>query len=171
MPEAPIPVPRKLPALLYLGAAFVLIDQATILLAAAFPAEIGSPQWRFGVVGLAAGRFSPLLLADLMVVAAATLGGHLRALRVLGAIHLVLPLLLLGLTANFALDAVQVRRTLPVRSQQSMVPAAIRAAILLVVLAIASAWVGVRAWSAGKWTVAPERGTRPLVVGSDREGA
>jgi len=171
MPEAPIAVPRKLPALLYLGAAFVLIDQATIVLATAFPAVLESPQWRFGAVGLTAGRFSPLLLADLMLVSAAMLAGHLRALRVLGAIHLVLSLLLLGLTANFALDAIQVRRTLPVRSQQSMVPAAIRAAMLLLVLAIGTAWIGVRAWGAGKWTVASERGARPLVVGSDREGA
>src|SRR5690349_10414084 len=85
---------RFLGAALYLVAALVIVDQVGELLIALRPWELGSPHWRFGAFGLAAGRMTILVLIDGVLVIAAALRGNVLLLRIWAVVHFVVGLAL-----------------------------------------------------------------------------
>lgn len=130
--------------ILYLAAAVVLVDQAAILAASVYPLATDSVNWRFGAVGLAAGRATPFLLADLMLLAAGMLAGHRVFLRVLGGIHVLVGVLLLGILAMFVLDTLEIRQLIPLDGRRQALASATRAAVALAVVALYCFVVAVR---------------------------
>lgn len=140
----PLARPAALPAILYLTAGVVLVDQLAILLASVLPWAPGAVQWRFGAVGLAAGRATPFLLADLLLLAAALLGNHRGFLRALAFLHLFLAPLVLSVVALFVLDTMEVRQSLPLEARRQALLSAGRALVALLALSLFAVWVGLR---------------------------
>ncbi len=149
---------------LYLAGFIVLLDQAAILAASVYPIAAGSVNWRFGAVGLAAGRATPFLLADLLVLAAAMLAGHRTLLRVLALLHLLLGVLLLGALGMFILDTVEIRQLIPLDARRQAIVSASRAAIALVAVAIYCLVVAVRVIRATPPRAAVRSADRRIVI-------
>lgn len=117
-------------AALYLVGAVILIDQGADLIASIFPLQLSNPQWRFGAFGIALARVTPVLLADVMILVAATGLEHRGFLRFWAAIHLVAGLGLAAGTALFLLDATQLRANLQEGVRRTVVVHSGRAALL-----------------------------------------
>jgi hypothetical protein len=130
--------------LLYVAGIVILLDQAADLASTLLtrPLEPAAPAWRFGAFGLLMARVSALVLADAMILTAAIQLGHRKVLRVLGALHLLLALALLGVIAFFLLDAVQLRRGLRPEVRQSFELAALRALLVTGLMVVLAGWVG-----------------------------
>jgi hypothetical protein len=133
-----------LPFILSLTGGVILADQTAILLTSILPPSVGAVQWRFGAVGLAAGRATPFLLADLLLLAGALLGNYRGWLRALAFLHLFLAPLVLAVAAFFVLDTLEVRQGLPLEGRTRAVMGAGRALAALVVASLFAFWVGVR---------------------------
>ena len=131
-------------ALLYLAGSVVLADQAADLTATllANNATPSIANWRFGAFGLLVSRTSVLVVADVMLFAAAIGLGHRRVLRVLGALHLAIAVLLLGGLVLFTLDWLQVRSRVRAEAMGSFDLAALRAAVIVVLALGAAGWAG-----------------------------
>ncbi len=151
--------------LLYLAGVALILDQGLILASSIMPFSPGAAQWRFGAVGLAAGRITPLLLADTAVILAAMWLGHRAVLRTWALLHLVLVAVLLLVLGGFALDAIQVRQQLIPEAQLGMLLGASRVGIMLLAMVIWSVWAGWRMLSLLRSTRPPAQGKRPLIVG------
>ena len=70
-------------------------------------------QWRYGSVGLFSGFLLTPLLAVLIAGAVSTFAEHRRVSRVLAILNIVVAVLLILAMAAFALDAFQMRHTVP----------------------------------------------------------
>jgi len=130
--------------ILYIGALVLFLDQLAILGASVYPAALDSVQWRFGSVGLAAGRATPFLICDLLFLSAGVLAGHRWFLRALGVLHVFVALVILAGVAGFILDTLEIRQMLPLETRQQAMASAIRAVVALVAVSIFCVVVGVR---------------------------
>ncbi len=108
-PYKPSPdVRRWLPALYPLALVLCVVPFAETA-AGLWPANVDSPAWRFGAVGIFLSFFGSTLLGLLMAVATAHALGHRIASRVLGVVAALLALFLVIICGSFALDVLQVR--------------------------------------------------------------
>jgi hypothetical protein len=161
------PVPavwRPLAGILYVGASVLFVDQVAILAASVYPIAGNSVQWRFGAVGLAAGRATPFLLCDLLLLSAAFLAGHRWVLRGLGVVHLILGVLLPLLVVGFVLDSLQIRQLLPLDARTQAMASAIRAAVALGVVSAFCVVVAVRILRVTRTASTGRAADRRLVV-------
>jgi hypothetical protein len=95
----------------YLLAILLVLEPIGDLLSQALPLQPSVLAWRFGFLGLFANNLlTPLLGATLAMVAAACLG-HARTQRVLSILSLVVSVALLAALGSFALDALQLRKS------------------------------------------------------------
>jgi hypothetical protein len=137
------PATRRLLALLYvvgfLMAADQLADLLTTLLSA--PMAPSSAQWRFGVFGLFATRVGVFLVAEVLLFTAALTLEHRTALRLLGALNLLLALALLAGFGVFALDTLELRRAVGAAAAGLYESAALRAGVVSLI------GVGLLGWS------------------------
>ncbi|HKP28561.1 MAG TPA: hypothetical protein VJU15_04135 [Gemmatimonadales bacterium] len=146
MTSASISIKPSGPAsgILYLAAIVILLDQSAILAASIYPIAAGSVNWRFGAVGLLAGRATPFLLADLLLIAGGMLAGHRGFLRFLAVLHVLITVLLLAALGMFVLDTLEVRQLIPLEAREQALASATRAAIALFTVAIYCLMVAVR---------------------------
>ena len=146
MTSTPISIKPSGPVagILYLAAIVILLDQAAILAASIYPVAASSVNWRFGAVGLFAGRATPFLLADLLLLAAGMFAGHRGFLRVLAVLHVLFAVLLLGALGMFVLDTLEIRQLLPLDARAQALASAVRAAIALLAVAAYCLVIAVR---------------------------
>jgi len=144
--SVPISIKPSGPAagILYLAAVVILLDQAAILAASVYPIAADSVNWRFGAVGLAAGRATPFLLADLLLLAASMLAGHRGFLRGLAVLHVLITVALLAMLGMFVLDTLEIRQLIPLDARQQALASATRAALALGAVSIYCLMVAVR---------------------------
>jgi len=95
---------------LYPAALLLVIVPLADLSLRAFPAQWGSLQWRFGIVGLLFGNFGTILLGAGLIGLIAALCGHRGILRALGYSTLVVAIVTVVMLGLFLLDAVQMRQ-------------------------------------------------------------
>lgn len=161
-------VASNIAAPLYGVAALFIVLPIMDTLAQVWPFLPGSPNWRYGVVGLGANYLISFVFGMVLVGFVAAYGLHRRTLRILAPVALVAALAMLVATAGFALDALQVRRSVPTDNPTNLwvfdVGAAkalmkyVLSAVVMAVLALGSR----RAWRA---CPAPETEDRPTLVG------
>ena len=156
---------RPFLGLLYLAGAALVIDQGLILASSILPFSPGAAQWRFGAVGLAAGRITPLLVADTAIILAAVWLGHRAMLRVWAILHLALVVVILLGLGGFALDTIQVRQLLVPEAQPGMLLGASRVGIMLLAMVVWTLWAGLRLLHVLRATKPPSQGRRSLIVG------
>lgn len=94
--------------------------------------SVGSLSWRFGFLGLIYSSLFYLLIALLLATLTAGFFGHRRALFGLGIVSIMLSVLLLAGLPFFALDTLQLRKTLTPTAYEPYKTAAIKAAALAV---------------------------------------
>jgi len=135
---------RWLAAALTVAGFTIILDQVSILASGVLPLNTGMVQWRFGAVGLAIGRATPLLIADALLLAGVALAPNRWWSRALGAIHLLVAGLLLGALAVFVLDAAEMRRLVALERQQALLVSAVRVIGVGGLAAMLTAWLGVR---------------------------
>ncbi|MEO8451125.1 MAG: hypothetical protein ABI647_15105 [Gemmatimonadota bacterium] len=121
---------RGLRVVLYAVSALILVDQVTELAITALPARLSDMQWRFGLFGLFAGRATPFLLADGLVLATALIFEDSRLIRPWAILHLILALPLAVGLAVFGLDVVQLGRTVRTGAERGFAMAAVRAGVM-----------------------------------------
>ena len=146
MTSAPISVKPSGPVagILYLAAIVILLDQLAILAASIYPIAVDSVNWRFGAVGLLAGRATPFLLADLLFIAGGMLAGNRGFLRFLAVLHVLLAVVLLAALGMFVLDTLEIRQLIPLDARKQALASATRAAIALFTVAIYCLVIAVR---------------------------
>ncbi|HEV8151268.1 MAG TPA: hypothetical protein VGP61_13900 [Gemmatimonadales bacterium] len=139
------PSVRRLLLLLYLAGALLLADQVADLAASllANPPAPGQPAWRFGAFGLLMSRASMLLVADVLLFVPAVALEQRRVLRALGVIHLGLALGLLAGLSLFALDWLQIRKSVRETATRPFDGAALRAGVVAALVLGLSAWTGI----------------------------
>lgn len=113
----------------YLLALLLVLEPLGDLLSQALPLQPSVVAWRYGFLGFFANNLlTPLLGATLAMVAAACLG-HVRVQRVLSIVSLVVSVALLVALGSFALDALQLRKSVqPTLASRYEAGAAIAAA-------------------------------------------
>jgi hypothetical protein len=74
-----------------------------------FPPQLGSLQWRFGIVGVLFSNLGTVLLGLGLVGLVAAFNSHRGILKALGYVALTLAAVTIAMLALFALDAVQMR--------------------------------------------------------------
>jgi hypothetical protein len=156
---------RTLAGALLVMALVILLDQVTILAASVYPPNFDTAQWRFGAVGLAVGRATPVLFGDALLIGAALMAGWTGLLRVLGGLHVLAGLALLAGLAFFTLDAVEIRAQVTMAQRPGLTLGAARTMLLGGAAGLFSLWLGVRLLlvrSGG-------RRSTLLVVGTDPE--
>lgn len=157
----------KLGGLLGVLGLLVLLDQVTGILTTAWPFRPDQLQWRYGAYGLVTARLSPLLLADLLLVAGTLLAGGWPSRLVVGVLNAVLALALLGGAGLFALDAIQMNPLLPLAGRQAAWVGGARAGVFGVAAGLVLAWVAVTLLRTARRESPTKRGARPLIVASD----
>jgi hypothetical protein len=142
----------------------LLVDQLAILLSSVYPPNFGAVQWRFGTVGLAVSRATPFLLGDFLLLLAGFARDHRALLRILGALHLLIALVLLGALVVFGLDTLEIRQMLPVEARRNTLLGAARVGGMLVVLVGFCAWVGIKVIRSTPARIARDRAEERLVL-------
>ena len=94
--------------------------------------SVGSLSWRFGFQGLIYSSLFYLLIALLLATLTAGFFGHRRALFGLGIVSIMISVLLLAGLPFFALDTLQLRKTLTPAAYEPYKTAAIKGAALAV---------------------------------------
>ena len=130
---------------LYAAAALVLMDQLAELLASTYPFQVGEVKWRFGAFGLFIGRTTTAVIVDMLVLIAAVGLEHRRFLRVWGALHFVVGVLLVAGMAIFSLDVLEMRRSVVPEAAGTLVLASVRAGIVVVAAVIYAFGAGLAA--------------------------
>lgn len=160
------PATRRLLALLYvvglLMAADQLADLLTTLLSA--PMAPSSAQWRFGVFGLLVTRAGVFLVAEVLLFTAALTLEHRTALRLLGALNLLLALAVLAGFGFFALDTLELRRGVGAGAAGLYDSAAIRAGVVSLIGMGLLGWSGWTALRAAGDAASRRRESAPLFV-------
>lgn len=126
---------RHLQIALYVIAALIMVDQLSQLLVTVFPFDTRAVRWRVAAFGLAVGYTATLLLADLLVIAAASGLGHRRFLRIWGVLHLIAGLALAAGVAGYVLDIMEVRAMLKPEFRRPFVITSARIALTAVMAA------------------------------------
>lgn len=100
---------RYVRALYAVGLMLVVVPLVDLALRSS-QTEIGTLNWRFGIVGLLFGNYGTLILGAALIGFAAAILGDRGVLRAVGGAALVMAVLTLALLVLFALDAVQLRQ-------------------------------------------------------------
>jgi hypothetical protein len=106
------PDTKRIISLLYVAAALVLIIELSEAAVLIYPPHPGVASWRYGTVGVLAGKVATFALADVMILGAALFLGHRLVLRVAAFLHLLFGLLLLPVIVMYVLDTLVLRRAI-----------------------------------------------------------
>ena len=153
----------------------------------AYPFRFGAPDWRFAAFGTLFGNVGTMLIGLALIGIIAAYRGNALLLRVLsfrgqsgqttGSVVAILTgVLVLGLLALFALDALQVRQTAPEALRRPILTSAIGAATAALFGAASLFGVGIGAWISSRagWRTARRGGRQvapnPMVVQSSITG-
>jgi hypothetical protein len=141
------PATRRLLALLYVVGFLIAADQLADLLTTILSAPMApsSAQWRFGVFGTFASRAGLFLVAEVLLFTAALALEHRTAVRLLGALNLLLALAVLAGLGLFALDVLELRRGVGAAAAGLYDSAALRAGVVSLLGAGLLGWSG---WTA-----------------------
>jgi hypothetical protein len=140
---------------LYALAALLFLQPFIEAFAATWPPRTAEVGWRFAVTGILYTMLPTVLFALLIAAVTAFFLGHRTGLRVVGIVALVLGVVVLLLTASFALDALQLRRIVRPEAKGGYDLAGIKA-VVTALLAIASCTaLGVGAFRATQRIGAP----------------
>ncbi len=144
MTKSPAPLDRRpyLPLMLASGVVIVL-DSIIDWLVGSFPFVVSSVEWRFGFVGVFGTRVGPILIAELIMVAALIGLGSRVALRWVGFLHLASTVLIALATISFLLDGLQLQSGVSNHARPVFGLASLRAFGALVLLGWLTGWLGV----------------------------
>lgn len=157
---------RTLLILLGAAGALIVLDQGADLLATLMSQrmEPGAAAWRFGVFGLIVSRTSALVAGDVMLLASLWLLGSRVGLRIAGVMHLLVAAALVAGTGSFALDVLQLRKSIPPAASRQFTLSVLRAGALALGGVVVLGWAGVASIRAARGRKSrPRDGT--LLVG------
>ncbi len=131
-----------------------------------WPPMLGSAGWRYGLVGIGANFLISVLFGMLLLAVVAGTKGHRGVLRALGVLDLVVALLCVAATISFALDALQMRPTIPsgnVPALRAFDIGAVKAGLKYLVSALVLLWMTWVTWRAAR-AIHHDRGEVPKLV-------
>lgn len=134
--EAPA-VRRWLPAVYCVGAIYCVVPFIETL-GALWPPQLDSATWRYGAVGIFLSYVASIPLGLLIATVVARIMGHRVALRIIGAISILLAVLILVVVGAFALDVVQVRTIVRENVKGGFDLASAKAALMGLLVMVAS---------------------------------
>ena len=149
------------------GLLFVVLPIVDVL-AQVWPPSIGSPSWRYGLVGLGANYLISALFGLLLICLTAAFDRRRRTLRWLGIANAVFAVLAVLAAIGFALDVLQLRPGVPRNNPLALRmfdTGAAKAVFKYLVTAVAFAWVGLGAFRAARGIPAPAEADAPKLVG------
>ncbi len=130
-----------------------------------WPPMPGSTGWRYGLVGIGANFLISVLFGILLLAIVAAVRGHRGVLRAVGVLSLLLGLGSVGAAIGFALDALQVRTSIPRANTQALRMfdiGAVKAGIKYLVSGLVLLWMAWMTWRAAR--IIPHRGKVPKLV-------
>ncbi len=131
-----------------------------------WPPMLGSAGWRYGLVGIGANFLISVLFGILLLAVVAAVRGHRSMLRAVGVLSLILALASVGAAIAFALDALQVRTSIPGGNAQALRMfdiGAVKAGLKYLVSALVLLWMTWMTWRAAR-AVPHDRGNVPKLV-------
>lgn len=151
--------------ILYLVGAVLITDQVSELAIALSPFRLGEIPWRFGAVGLALGKATPILIADALIGGAAFGRGNWPFLRVWGWLHLGLGAALLVVLLGFGLDVMTLRRVATGKARVDMGRTAIRVLLVGTALSVFGVRAGLLTLRTARARSQASRQSAPIVGG------
>lgn len=149
---------------LYLVALLLVATPALDFITSVVPLHPGNIQWRFATVGLLSGFTLTPLLGLILAMLLAALSGHERFLRVLALLSLAAAAIFAIMLVFFLLDILQLRSAVQAESKEAFEGAAVKAVLKHIAFLVATGWLGMRAYKASRWSVAPARKTGAAVI-------
>ena len=140
---------RLAPALYFLAFLLVVTPVADFGLTVA-PYRFGNVTWRFAAFGLFSGFLLTPLLGIALAVGTAAVNGHRGAMRVFGICSIVMSVVLVVALMGFALDSLQVRRSVPEGGRLAFQVAALKALVKHVTALAAGIWLGIASLRAAR---------------------
>jgi hypothetical protein len=163
---------RRVLAGLYPVALLLILSPLVDLLSAVWPIRPSEVSWRFGTFGLITSALVTPIVGLVLLQGAAALLDHVKTLRVVSALNLVVAVLVVVGAALFLLDAVQLRGTVMKTAQQSYDLAAAKALVTALLEVCALGWTGmggIRAAGAEGKRLANRDPASSLVIGRGSE--
>ena len=156
---APVPRPLLL-ALYFVAVAFVLPSLLEFALLS-YPYEFGSPQRRFGAIGLIFNSvmFSPIVGLVVAVLASLQLG-HRRTTRTLAIVAFVFAVLLVIAAPFFVLDFLQLRASVVPQAKRAFDWTTAKASFTGALMCLTLLAVGIGAWRSSGTLATSAVGTR-----------
>ena len=127
-------------------------------IAQVWPPSVGSPSWRYGIIGIGANYLISVMFGLLLVGLMASIQWHRRVLRWLAIAAGVLAVLAVIASIGFVLDVLQLRPGLPRDNPITLRMfdiGAEKALFKYLVAVVAFAWLGFSAWRAARAIPAP----------------
>ena len=149
------------------GLLFILLPIVDVV-SQVWPPSLGSPSWRYGLVGLGANYLISVVFGFLLVCLAAGSQWHRRALRILAIVCSALAVLSVLAVLAFVLDVFQLRPGIPRDNSAALRMfdiGAAKAVFKYLLTAVAFAWVALGALRAGREIPAPVEEEAPKLVG------
>lgn len=135
---------RTLLSVATFAAAVMLVNVVAEFAIQVWPLKFGELNWRVGAAGLLLDAFVKTIPAQVVLYFAAAVTDSRKLLRTYAILGVVLGAVAIGVLAFFALDAIQLRATLPQNVKQQFLKVALRAALVGVLGAILFFLAGVR---------------------------
>jgi hypothetical protein len=140
--------PRALIASAYPLALLLVLVPLTSVAITVSPLRLEEVTWRYGAFGLVMQSTTLPLLGVALFCAAAYLLGHHLALRIIGALALLVAAMLAGGLALFALDALRMRPMVQPDAMGQFGMKSLWAGLAAAMTSLALAWMGIGAWRA-----------------------
>lgn len=167
MPNRRLEGPEALIPPLYLVAALLVFTPALDFLTSVLPFRVGNIEWRFASVGLLSGFLLTPILGIALAMMVAGWAGHARFQRVLAIVNLSTLALFLVVMVMFLLDIVQLRSVVQAEAKSAFEGAAIKAVVKYVSVMVAFGYLGIRGWSASRWSdPAPRKAQAAVIIGA-----
>lgn len=160
---------RRLGQLGYVLAILLVLYPAMDLAANVWPWKAGEVGWRYGTYGILSGYFMTPLMGLMLAVGVALALGHARRAKVLASLAWVVGLVFFAATVMYALDALQVRSTVPDQARTQFSIGTIKAVVKNVISAFVLLWIGWVGFRGAKGSASSRnKDMAPPLVSSDR---
>lgn len=156
----------------YLLAALLVVVPIGDYIASIWVLRTGDPlQWRYGSEGLLASFLITPCLGLALAIAVATWRGNVRLLMLIGSVMVLVGVLLVPVCGDFALNALQLRRSAPPDAVARLEMGTAKTILEYVFVAIVLVFGGFSARRAGRTLSSEPRETRPPHVVVPRPGS
>ncbi|MGH7583403.1 MAG: hypothetical protein ACREL5_09280 [Gemmatimonadales bacterium] len=127
----------------YAVATYLVAHAILSVISSSWPADPGSVVWRYSTEGTLSSFLTPIILGLLLASAAAVSLRHSRVLLAVTVVDLLVAAICFGLTIDFGLNGIQIRRQVNADNVSALKFAVVRGCLLFVTASVLSGWLAI----------------------------